>query len=332
MYEKHFGLQKRPFPARVAGNDVFVGPQTARTMAGLRKALQVQDAVVTVSGPAGCGKSTLAGKALEAVAQTHRPIHIGRISLRGTDVLEFVLEELGVPRLPNGPIRQFALLRRILEKLESKGTRLLFVIEDGIRLGVEALAEVEVLTADDSGESAGAALMIMGDGRLPEFLQDPQLTRLVQRIRHSQEIKPLSTPELRGYLMHCFRRSGGDFERAFAADAAASIQALSRGIPRMANTIAEAAMSAAAATDALPVTTALIAKVAHEELGLAVPVDGDAEAAAQPLPETAVAPEPEPKPAPVPQPGVEPAPETEPEPDRAPESRPEPEPALEIKS
>ena len=49
MYEQHFGLNRRPFPARAAGNDVFVGPQTAKTMAALKQALASQDAVIAVA-------------------------------------------------------------------------------------------------------------------------------------------------------------------------------------------------------------------------------------------------------------------------------------------
>ena len=59
MYENHFGLKKRPFRASASGTDVFVGPQAAKTMSGIKKALSADDAVVTVSGPVGIGKTTL---------------------------------------------------------------------------------------------------------------------------------------------------------------------------------------------------------------------------------------------------------------------------------
>ena len=91
MYEQQFGLRKRPFLAKATGNDVFVGPQTAKTMSGLKKALITQDAVVAVSGPAGAGKTTLVAKALAALSATHTTVRIGRIQLEGTDVLEFLL-------------------------------------------------------------------------------------------------------------------------------------------------------------------------------------------------------------------------------------------------
>ena len=35
MYETHFGLKRRPFRALALGNDVFIGPQSAATLAGV---------------------------------------------------------------------------------------------------------------------------------------------------------------------------------------------------------------------------------------------------------------------------------------------------------
>jgi general secretion pathway protein A len=268
MYEKYFGLNRRPFLAKVSGGDVFVGPQTARTMAGLRKALQVQDAVVLVAGPPGCGKSTLVSKALEAVGETHRTLRIGRMSLRGSDLVEYLLEELGETDLPHGPIRQFSLFREKLAELESDGTRIVIVIEDALRLGADLLAELEALTAADAGESNGAALVVMGDGRLAQVLPDPQLTRLAQRLQHTHQVRPMSEPELRGYLMHCIRQAGGDFDKVFAPDVPTAIRELSQGITRIANKIVEAALSAAAASRTRPLSGAFVADVAGREFGL----------------------------------------------------------------
>ena len=133
MYEQHFGLNKRPFPANATGTNVFVGPQTAHTMAALMKGLAMQDAVVAVSGPAGSGKTTVVAKALNALSSSHKTVRIGRIQLQGTDALEFLLEELGIAEPPKGPLRQFAALRRQLQQLEMQNTRLVVVFEDDTR-------------------------------------------------------------------------------------------------------------------------------------------------------------------------------------------------------
>ena len=293
MYERQFGLQRRPFLAKVSQSDVFVGPQTAQTMASLRKALQVQDAIVAVSGPTGSGKSTLVGKAIEAIADTHAAVRVGRMSLQGTDLLEFLLEELGATALPKGPIRQFTALRERLGQFEADNRRVVVVVEDARRLGVDTLAELEALTAADAGDSAGAAIVVMGDEDIGTFLDDPQLARFVQRIRHRHAIQPLSEAEMRGYFMHCFRRAGGDFDKAFDKPAVGVIRSLCNGIPRMANNVAEAAMSAAAAAGTIPVSAELVAEVALREFGLEVPA-ADPDPVAQPVPEAEPACEPAP--------------------------------------
>ena len=268
MYEQHFGLGKHPFTAKATGADVFVGPQTAVAMASVKKALASQDAVITVSGPAGSGKSTIVGKALEAVGDSHRSIRIGRMSLDGSDALEFLLEELGVTTLPKGVIRQFAALRDTLQQLQDSGQRVVIVVEDAVVTGADTMAELEALTAADAGKSDGAAIVIMGDARLGDFLRDPQLARLAQRVRQRNQIAPLSPAELRGYLAHCFRNAGSDFNKLFDATAAVVIHGLCEGNPRMANNIVDASLAAAAAAGESPVSNTIIEDVGRAQFGL----------------------------------------------------------------
>ncbi|MDJ0748928.1 MAG: hypothetical protein QNJ11_05555 [Woeseiaceae bacterium] len=321
MYEQHFGLEKRPFLAKATGVDVFVGPQTAQTMAGLKKALSAQDAVVAVSGPAGVGKTTLVAKALDALRDSHRTVRIGRMQLDGTDALELLLEELGTGELPRGPIRQFTAFRELLEQLESSGKRLVIIIEDASRAGIETLAEVEALTAADAGESGGAAIVIMGDVSIADLLSDPRLARLSQRTRQRLTIDPLSLAELRGYLMHCFRSSGGDFHIAFDDKSAEVLHSLSGGVPRVANYVAEAALSAAAADGVSPVSAETVARIARDEFGLEPAfeaLDSAPSATPGPEPEPALGAETMPEPATVAEPVIDVEPETIPEPELEP--------------
>ena len=280
MYEQHFGLNKPLFPPETTGNDVFVGPQTVETMAGIRKALRSRDAVLAVSGPAGSGKSTLVAKALDALGNSVRVVRIRRIRLKGADVLEYLLEQLGVQNIPGGAIRQFSALRAALAQLEANGAQLVVVVEDALHFGAETMSELEALTAADAGESGGAAIILMGDKRLVELLTETQLARLAQRVRQRHTIKPLSEAEMRGYLLHRFRQAGGDFDASFDKRAAILVHALSAGIPRVANSILEAVMTTAAAAGENPVSATAVAAVAKDEFGLEARLPARAEPAA----------------------------------------------------
>jgi len=318
MYAQHFGLKKRPFRANAIGTDVFVGPHIATTMAGLKKALTASDAIVSISGPVGSGKTTLVTRALESLGKNQKTVLVARMRLDSNDVLEFLLDELGIEEKPNGTIQKFALFRRHLKKLAENDQRLFIAIEDGVRLGADTLAEIEALTAADAGESEGASILLMGDDSLDALLREAPLARMQQRIRQRVKIAALPVAELRGYLRHCFRLAGSDFEKIFETNAAELLHQLSQGIPRIANNLIESAMTAAADQDLDKVATTLLARIAENEYGLSTAdFDLEPQSVAADAPEAEAVPElPVPElPVPEPElPAVEEAPEPEPEP------------------
>ena len=280
------------------GTDVFVGPATATAMAGIKKALVAPDSIVTVSGPVGCGKTTLVTRALEALGENRKIVVVARMRLDSDDVLDLLLGELDVAEKPNGTIRKFAAFRRHLKELASNSIRVVIAVEDAIRLGADTLAEVEALTAADAGESDGANVVLMGDETLQTMLTEAQLVRTQQRIRQRHTITPLSIAELRGYLRHCFRLAGGDFEQIFEANAAELLHHVSNGVPRIANNLIESAMTAAADQDIGQVSSTLLARVAENEFGLSTAgfvLTTQPESVAEPV--AAVVPELVPKPA-----------------------------------
>jgi len=142
MYETHFGLKKRPFRALAAGTDVFVGPQTARTMAGLKKALTAPDSIVALSGPVGVGKTTLVRRSLAAVGKNQVIVTVGRMLLGHDEVLELLLGEMGA-ELPAGTVQRFSAFRNLLKQHAEDGHRVFFEVEDAARIGIDALSELE---------------------------------------------------------------------------------------------------------------------------------------------------------------------------------------------
>ena len=310
MYETQFGLNKRPFRALATGSDVFVGPQTATAMAGLKKALSAPDAIVSVNGPVGVGKTTIVRRALDAIGKQQVIVTIGRMQLGHDEMLELLLEEMGV-ELPSGTVQRFTTFRRLIKQHADEGTRVFFVVEDVTRVGVDALSELEALTASDAGVSEGANVVLMGDDGANEVLQAARLARLRQRLRLKQVIAPFGVSELMGYFKHCFRLAGNEFDAVFEDGCADVLHRLSGGIPRMANNLVESSLISAVENKLERVNVAQIKLVASEEYGLDLNQETPAPAAAP-----VAAPEPTPKPIPESIPEVvaeEPVPEPVPE-------------------
>lgn len=269
MYESHFGLKKRPFRALALGNDVFIGPQAAAAISGVKKALGNADAILAVGGPVGTGKTTLVMKALGGLGNALVTISVGRIKLGHDEVLELLLQELGVEDLPPGIVQRFGLFRRLLKSHAEKGSRVCVVVEDAARIGIDAIAELEALTAADAGASDGANIILMGDETLADLIAKDGLSRVRQRLRLRHNLDPLTPGELLAYLKHCFRLAGGEFDAIFSADSAALLHELTAGVPRMVNNVVESAMSTAVESNLSKVDEAIIAQVARNEYGLA---------------------------------------------------------------
>jgi type II secretory pathway predicted ATPase ExeA len=267
-YLTHFGLNKAPFAAHVVGANVFVAPQVAAIMAALKKALAAEDAAVCLSGPPGSGKTTIAKRALSGVGVNRGIVTIGRMPFGNDEVLEILLAGLGAKQLPKSTVHRFATFRRLLQQFAEQNTRVFVLVEDASRIGLEALSELEALTAADAGVSNGANLVLLGDTSIKDLLRDPKLARLKQRVRSRQAIEPPTVGEMQGYLKHCFRLAGRDFDAIFADGCIDTLHRFTDGLPRVVNNLVEFVLTAAAEQDQERITPLMIERVAGEEFGL----------------------------------------------------------------
>ena len=267
MYEKHFGLKTKPFGSKAEGTGVFVGPQQAKMIASLQKGIGAPDAVVTVTGPAGVGKTTIVNRALETLPTGRTAAQIGRMRLSPEEVVDLLMGGFGIKRNQQGSIRRFAAFRRLLQQQSESGIPVAIVIEDAQMLGAAALAEVEALTAADAGDASSANIILMGQPELHDLLSTPDLGRLKQRVRLRQSAGSLSPDEVQGYLKHSVGEAGGDYDAIFDNGVADIIHGCSEGIPRVINSLCESAMTTAMEENSTRITVALMSQVASDAFG-----------------------------------------------------------------
>lgn len=272
MYEAHFGLTSRPFGSKAEGAGIFSGPRQVETMTSVKKGLTALDAVVTVTGPVGVGKTSIVSRALDTISPNRMAAWVGRMQLAPDEVLHLLLAGFGVKAQAKGTIQRFAVFRRLLAERAAAGAPVAIVVEDANRIGVDALAELEALTAADTGDATGANIILMGQPNLKKLLAQPELARLNQRTRLRQAIEPLAQTEVNGYLKHCVRAAGGEYDKIFEAGVAEIVFACSDGIPRMINTLCASAMAAAMEDGLTSVPASLMHKVAVNAFGYEGPV------------------------------------------------------------
>ena len=115
--------------------------------------------------PVGVGKTTIVSRALESLSPGRMVAIVGRMKLAPDEVLELLLTGFGVSRQATGTIQRFAAFRRLLTERATAGAQVAIVVEDAQRVGLDALVELESLTAAEiralarSGPSLWARLM-----------------------------------------------------------------------------------------------------------------------------------------------------------------------------
>ena len=152
MYKKHFGLERRIFRGNAAAADVFVGPQTASVLSGIKKALAAPDAVVTLTGPVGCGKSTAVAHSLSAISGKNAIVRVGRFPMQRGELLDLLFDHMRIQQRPQRGNQKLALFRQLLFNLAQNDSRMFLLVEDAPFLGPDMLAELEVVTAADTGD------------------------------------------------------------------------------------------------------------------------------------------------------------------------------------
>lgn len=273
MYEDHFRLKSNPFRTAAKGPGVFVGPQQAALMSRLQRALAGSDNVVTVTGPVGIGKTTVVKRTLETNDKHQMVAWIGRMRLAPDEMLDLLLSGFGVKARVTGTVRRFALFKRLLAERVAANIRVVIAVEDALRIGTDALLELEALTANDVGND-GANIILMGPTDIEQRLNTPELARLRQRTHVGQSLAPFSAVEVQGYLKHCLRAAGSSFDLLFDENAANMLYRCSGGLPRVINNICDAALSVAAETRIDRISHKLIQEVALDVYGLR-PIDDD---------------------------------------------------------
>ena len=250
MYEKHFKLQERLFSRLPDGDGSFVRPHYELSIAAMRRALISPDAVISVGGTPGVGKTTFVNAALQTMARNGDSdlliVRIARFKTTAKDLVAHLAGKLGINPVSDNASQALFDLRRRLRVLHKAGKRIVFVIEDGTRTGTDLLTEIEAITAADTGSAVAAAIIVMGGENLDQYLQHPDLTRLQQRIRQRIDVAPLTHDELRSYIAQAFEVAGGSAVSVLHDDVVETLLAMSGGIPRVANNLLESALIIAA--------------------------------------------------------------------------------------
>ena len=238
----HFNLTQLPFGRAVSEAALFPHRTFSEALARLSLALSTKTPALFIAEP-GLGKSTLLGSLADSLDKNaNHIVYTPLCSCNPYGLVGQLAVRYGLR--PKRSASQTA--QAVLDELARTGRNEILILDEAHRLPTSTLDELRLLSNLDFDRVPPFALILAGQPPLRESLAHPDLSSLLQRLAIRASLSPLSEQETTDYLDRRLRAAGAR-ATLFRPLAAARIFEKTRGVLRLINNLALAALLAAAA-------------------------------------------------------------------------------------
>ena len=269
MYLRYYGLTEPPFSITPDPRFVHLSERHRDALAHLLFGIDKGGGggFVQLTGEVGTGKTTLSRLLLEQLPAHARIALVLNPKQNAIELLETICEELRIPiEDKRGSTKGLIdALNAFLLDAYAQGLRVVVLIDEAQNLPADTLEQVRLLTNLETDTQKLLQILLLGQPELRTLLARPELRQLAQRITARYHLAPLDAKETDAYLRHRWRVAGGT-RFPFDAKAVARLHARSGGVPRLLNVIAERALLAGYARDAVGIDARLVDAAATEVL------------------------------------------------------------------
>ncbi|MDO9071754.1 MAG: AAA family ATPase [Rubrivivax sp.] len=244
MYAPFFGLSKEPFSIAPDPHFLFMSEQHREALAHLLYGLGGGGGFVLLTGEVGAGKTTVCRCFLEQVPVTCRVAYIFNPKLTVAELLQTVCAEfhLPLPAHADSVKAHVDALNAFLLAGHAEGRQAVLVIDEAQALSPDVLEQLRLLTNLETAERKLLQIVLIGQPELRDMVARQELEQLAQRITARYHLGALSFDETQQYIQHRLSVAGPSAPLPFTAGALGRIHALSGGVPRRVNLLADRAL------------------------------------------------------------------------------------------
>lgn len=262
MYEGYFGLKKRPFVLTPDPGFLFISRVHDLALAHLEYGLLHNAGFIALTGEIGAGKTTLLKYLFDKVKKSQDIAMIFNTQLDSRSLLEMIAREFELSIGSNAKSDLLTLLHRHFIEEYARGKRSVIVVDEAQNLSLDALEELRMLSNLEADSDFLVQIILVGQPQLGNRLANPALAQLTQRISVYYHLAPLGDDEVQQYINHRLKIAGyAGKQPLFGDDAVRLIAEVSKGVPRVINTLCETSLTYAFADDLREVTGDIVGKV-----------------------------------------------------------------------
>ncbi len=266
MYTSYYKLTGRPFQLTPDPKFYFESATHRKAMSYLGYGLAQGEGFIVITGDIGAGKTTLVAHLMATIDPKRlTAAKIAASEMDGDTALRLAAHAFGID---TDGIDKAHVLSRIEAHMHHQaraGRRSLLIVDEAQTLTFEALEALRILSNFQLGGQSLVQIFLLGQPEFRDALTGArELEQLRQRVIATHHLGPMLPGEVQPYVEHRLKIVGWAGNPRFEPDAMERLAKESRGIPRLVNTLAQAAMERAAETQRGMIDLALVEAVCKE--------------------------------------------------------------------
>ena len=288
-YEAYYGLAEPPFSLSPTVRFAFRSGSYATALDQVRRALERREGFIVITGEVGTGKSMLCRAAMQDSGPNTFVSLILDPCVTAEELLAQVLSDFGVldrdarspRRVVPAPLHQLiVVLQRFLTSLTPLGGRAVVIIDEAQHLHPVLLEQLRLWSNLDGDGPPLLQVVLSGQPELDVLLGRPEMRQVRQRVSRRCELTGLEQNEVVEYIDHRLTvargpdtrqepgpagvLTQGEFWRVrFSTSAVRRVAALSQGVPRVVNLLADRALEVGCERQARTIDTRIVREAAR---------------------------------------------------------------------
>jgi type II secretory pathway predicted ATPase ExeA/phage tail protein X len=261
VYTEFFGLKLKPFSIAPDPRFLYMSHTHKEALAHLVYGVKEKSGFVVITGEAGTGKTTLLNALLNGLPSDMPKVVIKNPNITQENIYYLIGEAIGIPE----EIRNRNHIKEFEERLRQIGGAAL-IVDEAQGLSIAMLEEIRLLSNLETPERKLVHILLLGQQELNTVLKSPMLRQMKQRISVKFHLEPLNYEETKDYINHRLRVAGYEPKETpiFPLRSIKEIYSLTKGFPRLINTLCDNALLAGFIEDRKEISTSIIRKVFRE--------------------------------------------------------------------
>lgn len=239
MYLSFYGFQENPFNVAPDPRFLYLTPGHREALAHLLYGVREKKGFVVLTGEVGTGKTTLIQALVEDLDGRARVALVSNSALPFEGILEWMLEDFGIPGAGQSQTQQLLGLKRFLEERRRDDQLAVLVLDEAQNLDPSTLEKIRLLSNFETRGEKLLQILLVGQRELRARLELPELRQLKQRIGLRCNIPILTAEEVRGYIRTRLKIAGAPDLGLFTDRAVNRIARYAGGIPRLVNILCD---------------------------------------------------------------------------------------------